>query len=83
MTPYAAATATDASATPILLAIGLLVLVGYGVSCWIWPFRACTRCDGAGKFRSPSGRTWRYCRRCGGKGAQLRLGRRIWNGLKR
>ncbi|MBO2453651.1 hypothetical protein J4573_41640 [Actinomadura barringtoniae] len=83
MTPYVAATATHTAGTPALIFIGLLLLAGYVIGCWIWPFRACTRCDGAGKFRSPSGRSWRYCHRCGGKGAQLRLGRRLWNGLKR
>ncbi|MEW2357897.1 hypothetical protein [Spirillospora sp. NPDC029432] len=83
MTPFITATATQADATPALLVIALLALAGYAIACALWPFRACTRCDGTGKFRSPSGRAWRYCGRCSGKGAQLRLGRRIWNGLNK
>ncbi|MEU5880874.1 hypothetical protein [Spirillospora sp. NPDC047279] len=83
MTPLVAATATTTSATPALLALGLLLLAGYAAACWLWPFRACTRCHGTGKFRSPSGHAWRYCNRCSGKGAQLRLGRHVWNALTR
>jgi hypothetical protein len=67
--------------TGYLLLAALLVAGGYLVACWIWPFAACMRCKGAGKFRSPSGRAWRYCRRCNGRGARLRIGRRIWNFL--
>ncbi|TDD75801.1 hypothetical protein [Actinomadura rubrisoli] len=83
MTPLVAATATHTDATPAFLAIAFLIAAAYAIACWLWPFRACARCDGAGKFRSPSGRAWRYCRRCDGKGAQLRLGRRLWNGLNK
>ena len=45
--------------------------------------RACRKCGGAGRRRSPSGRAWRYCHRCHGTGARLRTGRRIWNYLRR
>jgi hypothetical protein len=83
VTLFIAATATGTDATPALFVLGLLALAGYAIACALWPFRACTRCGGSGRFRSPSGRAWRYCGRCSGKGAQLRLGRRIWNGLNK
>ncbi|RAY16594.1 hypothetical protein DPM19_05730 [Actinomadura craniellae] len=59
----------------------LAALAVYLISCRIWPFTACTKCEGAGRFRSPNGRAWRYCTRCNGKGARLRTGRRILNHL--
>jgi hypothetical protein len=69
-----------ASALPLLL---IVVTLGYVVACAAWPFAACRRCEGAGKRRSPSGRSWRYCHRCKGTGARLRAGRRAWNYLRR
>ncbi|MEV4253261.1 hypothetical protein AB0J52_08820 [Spirillospora sp. NPDC049652] len=60
----------------------MLAAVGYLTHCVIWPYRACRKCDGAGRFRSPSGKAWRYCHRCAGRGAQLRTGRRIWTHIK-
>ncbi|WP_231335785.1 cobalamin B12-binding domain-containing protein [Actinomadura graeca] len=64
----------------ILLAV--LAAAGHLLHCVIWPYRPCRKCGGAGRFRSPSGRAWRYCNRCSGRGAQLRTGRRIWTHLK-
>nr|WP_205863698.1 hypothetical protein [Planosporangium mesophilum] len=61
----------------------LAVTLGYAVGCWIWPFRACRRCAGTGKRRSPSGRGIRLCRRCRGTGLRLRAGRWIYNQLTR
>lgn len=52
----------------------LLSLVVYAFVCWFWPWTSCRKCDGAGKFRSPSGRNWRKCPRCKGKGSKERLG---------
>ncbi|MCO6010567.1 hypothetical protein NE236_36975 [Actinoallomurus purpureus] len=63
--------------TGSLILLVLFALVLYGAACAIWPFRSCRTCGGSGRFRSPSGRAWRYCRRCNGTGAKLRLGRRI------
>lgn len=60
----------------------VLLIVGYLLACWIWPFAACRRCDGDGKFRSPSGKAWRPCRKCRGTGARLRIGRRVWNYIR-
>ncbi|MEU4829052.1 hypothetical protein AB0H37_45080 [Actinomadura sp. NPDC023710] len=64
------------------LLLAIIAAAGYLLHSVIWPYRACHKCQGAGRFRSPSGRAWRYCNRCGGKGAQLRTGRRIWTHLK-
>jgi hypothetical protein len=63
----------------LLAIVGLSLVAGYVIACWIWPFRACPRCDGSGKIRSPSGKAWRPCKRCKGGGARLRIGRRIFN----
>lgn len=67
----------------VLIPAALLVTLGYVAACAIWPFGACRWCRGTGKFRSPSGRAWRYCRRCRGTGARVRTGRRAWTHLTR
>ncbi|MFF5265382.1 hypothetical protein ACFY4C_41410 [Actinomadura viridis] len=72
-------TATSPGAVIVLVILGA---TGYIAHCVIWPYRACPTCDGGGRFRSPYGRAWRYCNRCGGRGAQLRTGRRIWTHIK-
>ncbi|MGK5555851.1 hypothetical protein ACSNOI_29960 [Actinomadura kijaniata] len=82
MTPLIAAANGAGPGTPTLILLGLLAAVGYLIHCVIWPYRACRKCGGAGRFRSPSGRAWRYCNRCTGRGAQLRIGRRIWTRIK-
>jgi hypothetical protein len=76
----ATATATDSS-TGSVLVFALALGAGYIAACVIWPFRACRRCGGSGRFLSPTGRAWRHCTRCAGTGAKLRLGRRIFNHL--
>lgn len=81
MPPLLAASASAPSEPLVLLA--LVLAGGYLAACAIWPFTSCARCDGRGKFRSPSGRAWRGCRRCKGSGARLRYGRRVWNYLHR
>jgi hypothetical protein len=52
--------------------VGLLAL--YLVSCLIWPWTACSRCKGAGRFRSMGGRNWRNCGGCEGRARRLRFG---------
>jgi hypothetical protein len=69
-------------------AIGLLatltaITLGYAFACWVWPFKACRKCSGTGRRRSPSGRAFRLCRRCDGTGRRLRAGRWIYNHLAR
>ena len=69
-------------AASALILAPLAVTLCYIAACAIWPFRACRKCGGAGRRRSPSGRAWRYCHRCHGTGARLRTGRRIFNYLR-
>jgi hypothetical protein len=61
---------------------GLLWLAGYLGACAWWPFANCRRCDGAGKFRSPSGKAWRNCKRCKGSGRRVRFGVRVVDWLR-
>jgi hypothetical protein len=58
-------------------------LAVYAFACWVWPFRACRRCDGSGRRRSPSGRAFRLCPRCRGTGRRLRAGRWLYNAVQR
>ena len=72
----------------VIAAIGppaalIVITLCYTVACWIWPFKACRKCTGSGKRRSPSGRAFRLCRRCDGTGRRLRAGRWIYNQLSR
>ena len=67
----------------IAILAALLWTAVYALGCWIWPFKACRRCDGSGKLRSPSGRAWRRCKRCRGGGGRLRGGRWLWNRVVR
>lgn len=82
MTPLAAAATHPANGAAVLALAAVFVTVCYIGACVVWPFRACRRCDGNGKIRSPSGRAWRHCSRCKGTGARLRLGHHIWNHLR-
>jgi hypothetical protein len=50
-------------------------LAGYSLACVVWPYAACRKCKGAGKFRSPSKKFWRPCPRCSGSGRRIRVGR--------
>lgn len=80
MTLLCAATSTEGDSTTgklILAGLALLWTVGYLIACLIWPLKACRKCAGNGKIRSPSGRAWRRCPRCKGAGGRLRLGHRI------
>lgn len=71
------------SATIGLILALLTVTLGYAFACWVWPFKACRKCSGDGKRRSPSGRAFRLCRRCDGTGRRLRAGRWIYNQFAR
>ncbi|TKG66193.1 hypothetical protein [Prauserella endophytica] len=64
----------------VLVALALIAL--YVIACIIWPFAPCGRCNGAGRFRSPSGKAWRACRRCRGSGRKERLGRKLLTLIK-
>lgn len=61
--------------------VALLGIVGVGVwvvDCWWFPFAACTKCKGGGRFRSRLTRTWRDCPKCGGGGRRIRPARVMW-----
>lgn len=76
--PTLAAASGSGAALGLLLAVVAVAVVVYLVSSAVWPHTNCSRCDGAGKFRSPNGRAWRDCPRCGGRGSRTRLGTRVW-----
>ena len=78
MTPIIVAASDSGADAGSFVLLALVAVVAYVVHCLVWPFRACRKCGGAGRFRSPSGRAWRYCDKCGGRAAQGRLGRRLW-----
>jgi hypothetical protein len=69
------------------LALAALCLVtlsgGYVLVCAGWPFARCRRCVGTGSRRAPVDRGRRLCPRCDATGLRLRLGRRLWNHLRR
>lgn len=72
--------ANPASTLTLLL---LVVTLGYALTCAVWPYKPCGRCHGTAKRRAPLGRSFRFCGRCRGTGLRLRLGRRLWIGLRR
>ncbi|MEV0229326.1 hypothetical protein [Nonomuraea sp. NPDC050786] len=94
---HLAATATTTTATltatiptpptlpGLLIATGLpmLWLLGYAAACAATPFARCPRCKGHGKTLKPNGHVKRWCRHCDGTGLRLRLGRRLFNYLRR
>ncbi|GIG85105.1 hypothetical protein [Plantactinospora endophytica] len=70
----------DASAiiASLLCPIFTLITLGYLGVCAVSPFGACRRCHGNGR-----GRTYRHCNRCDGTGRRIRIGRHIWNEIRR
>lgn len=68
-------------AAAAIIITATIVTLGYFVACAVWPYASCVRCDGNGKFRSPSGKAWRNCPRCKGTGRRVRYGRRIHTSL--
>lgn len=79
MHPHTLAASSVPPGSGYVVLVGLAVVASYAIACLLWPVTACRRCDGAGKFRSPSGRNWRLCRKCKGSGGRIRTGRRIFN----
>jgi hypothetical protein len=65
-----------------LLIVSPFITLGYLGLCLVWPYRACRRCHGLGRFHGPF-KSVRLCHHCDGTGLRLRLGRRIWNALRR
>jgi hypothetical protein len=69
--------------TVALVAFGLAALVLltaiYLLSCRIYPYANCGRCNGSGKSRSPSRKAFRNCGRCTGTGRRERAGTKYLN----
>lgn len=70
-----------------LAAVAVVLTVSYLLSCRIWPYTNCGRCNGSGKSRSPLNvgralgisrrKAFRNCPRCSGSGRRTRIGRRL------
>lgn len=56
-----------------VIAVIAALMALYLLSCLVWPWTACGRCEG-GKLRSPRRGAFRECPRCGGRGRRLRFG---------
>ena len=67
--------------TFVVLVLAVITL-GYALTCVIWPFKACRRCDGTGKLRSPLIKAIRLCPRCNASGLKLRAGRKAFNAYR-
>jgi len=54
--------------------IVLIIIAGYVVSLYRWPFRPCPRCNGTSRNKGSNRKRFGQCRRCGGKGSMRRIG---------
>ncbi|TDC94016.1 hypothetical protein E1161_08360 [Saccharopolyspora aridisoli] len=75
-------TPTDPTSVTLFVALAVFTL-GYAATCWLWPFKACRTCRGAGKLRSPFLRAIRLCPACNATGLRPRVGRKAYNALLR
>ena len=71
-----------------LIALASSIGIGYAafyvLACAAFPFGHCRRCKGTGKLYSPfTRRVFRLCPRCEGTGRRVRIGRRIYEYLRR
>ena len=66
-----------------LVITALFFTLGYIATCAVWPFKACRRCHGSGKLRSPLIKAIRLCPRCDATGLRIRIGRHLWNRFRR
>jgi len=57
-----------------LILFGLLAVLGYLGSLYLWPFRPCGKCLGTGRNRGSNKKRYGECRRCRGTGRRQRLG---------
>lgn len=72
---------TGGTLTPGTLAlIGLTLWAAWRIAAVaLYPYVPCSRCQGAARLRSASGKAWRPCPRCKGTGRRLRALRRLWD----
>jgi DnaJ-class molecular chaperone len=61
----------------------VIVIAGYALSCWIFPWTHCHRCSGSGRRHLGNRKVFRDCRRCDGTGRRLRIGRLVFNYFRR
>lgn len=47
--------------TTFWVVLGLVALVVYGLDCWFYPYKACRKCGGTGRFWSPLSQSYRMC----------------------
>ncbi|MCP2325650.1 hypothetical protein HDA40_004157 [Hamadaea flava] len=69
--------------TALPFIVAAVVTLGYAWLCWLRPFRPCPMCKGQGWKSTRILRRPKTCRLCGGDGWRLRLGRRLFNHLRR
>ncbi|MER7505946.1 hypothetical protein AB0L05_34725 [Nonomuraea pusilla] len=67
---------------PAAIAAAIATLC-YVSTCYARPFTRCPRCKGRRHLPNRIGRGSHDCRRCDGTGLRLRLGRRLWNHVRR
>ncbi|MFC0624739.1 hypothetical protein [Kribbella deserti] len=77
-----AATAHTITQTAIVALTVTGVIGFYLLTCLVWPFGKCRRCDGTGKRKAPLGKVFRPCGRCEGTGRRVRLGRHVVNHIR-
>ncbi|WP_328990053.1 hypothetical protein OG394_27815 [Kribbella sp. NBC_01245] len=73
---------TTASKVATVVLIVTAVAVFYLLTCAVWPFGKCRKCEGVGKFKSPFGNAYRHCGCCQGSGLRIRLGRHVINRVR-
>lgn len=66
-----------------LIVVFTFITLSYIATCAIWPFKACRRCHGSGRLRSPLIKAIRLCPNCEATGLRIRLGRHAWNTFAR
>lgn len=73
-------TADEEGISVELLVLGLVLLVGWIVSLRLNPWVKCSKCHGQPKTQGAFyGYAHHICDKCGGKGQQVRFGRKLFN----
>ena len=59
-----------------VVVLGLIALVLWAGSLYLWPFAPCRKCGGSGRNRGSDGKRHGECRRCKTSGRRIRIGAR-------